>query len=199
MLLVVGEVLSSLRRHIPNYLAGFFTSLGIMVELKNVESASPEEKKQELYHWARMLAATEWEVVCMEAKGNPYMEAAKDEMEKINQSEMERYLYLRREMAISDEVSRIKSATNLGIRKGREEGREEGNLLRLISMVRKKYDKGRSPDETAEALEESVEIIQNIYHAIEENPDKTNDDLLVILQKVDFEHAMATDDPSLIK
>ena len=43
---------------------------------------------------ARLIAAKSWEAVCMEAKGNPYMETAKDEMEKINKSEEERYLYL---------------------------------------------------------------------------------------------------------
>ena len=47
---------------------------------------------------ARLIAAKSWEAVCMEAKGNHYMETAKDEMEKINKSEEERYLYLRREM-----------------------------------------------------------------------------------------------------
>lgn len=51
----------------------------------------------------------------MEAKGNPYMETAKDEMEKINKSEEERYLYLRREMAVSDEKSRMDTARKEGI------------------------------------------------------------------------------------
>ena len=35
---------------------------------------------------ARLIAAKSWEAVCMEAKGNPYMETAKDEMEKINKA-----------------------------------------------------------------------------------------------------------------
>ena len=127
----------------------------------------------------------------MEAKRDPYMEAAKDEMEKINQSEMERYLYLRREMAISDEISRIRTATNQGMKAGREEGRiegriegrEEGSLSLLITLVMKKYDKGMSPIETAEALEESVETIQTIYHIIEENPNKSIDGLIQILKE----------------
>ena len=76
-----------------------------VIELKKLEETSEEEKKQELYRWARMIAARSWEEVCMEAKGNPYMEAAKDVMDKINQSETERYLYLRQEMAITDEKS----------------------------------------------------------------------------------------------
>ena len=54
----------------------------------------------------------------MEAKGSPYREAVVAEMDKINRSETERYLYLRREMALSDEISRIRSAE----RKGKTEG-----------------------------------------------------------------------------
>ena len=45
---------------------------------------------------ARLIAAKSWEAVCMEAKGNPYMETAKDEMEKINKSEEERWLSVMR-------------------------------------------------------------------------------------------------------
>ena len=162
-----------------------------VIELKKLESTCQDGKLSDLYHWAKMLAATDWEAICMEAKGDPYMEAAKDEMEKINQSEMERYLYLRREMAISDEISRIRTATNQGIEKGLQEGLQEGlqkgirdgGVLKLLKLIRKKYDKGKSPDEIAEDLEESLENILIIYRVIEENPDKTNDDLLGILKE----------------
>lgn len=91
-----------------------------MIELKKLEAASDEERKLELYRWARLIAAKSWEAVCMEAKGNPYMEEALGEMDKINQSEKERYLYLRREMAASDEKSRLITAENKGIEKGVE-------------------------------------------------------------------------------
>lgn len=157
-----------------------------VIELRKLERTCPDDAQQELYHWAKMLAATDWEAVCMEAKGNPYMEAAKDEMEKINQSEMERYLYLRREMAFTDEISRIRTATNQGLKEGHEqglkEGLKEGELLKLITQARKKYDKGKSPAETAEALEETVETIQDIYQVIEQNPDKSDSDLLEIFK-----------------
>lgn len=55
-----------------------------VIELKKLEEASEEEKCQDLYRWARLIATKSWEEVCMEAKGTPYMETAKDEMEKIN-------------------------------------------------------------------------------------------------------------------
>ena len=71
-----------------------------VIELKKLESTCQDRKHQALYHWAKMLAATDWEAISMEAKGDPYMEAARAEMEKINQSERERYLYLRREIEV---------------------------------------------------------------------------------------------------
>lgn len=95
-----------------------------MIELKKLEEASEIEKeeKQELYRWARLIAAKSWEVVCMEAKGNPYMEKVKEEMDKINQDKTERWLYLRREMAVSDERSRLLTAERRGEARGEAKG-----------------------------------------------------------------------------
>ena len=58
----------------------------------------------------------------MEAEGNKYMEAAKEEMEKINQDETERWRYLRREMAVCDEKSRLVTARHEGERIGAVRG-----------------------------------------------------------------------------
>ena len=48
----------------------------------------------------------------------------------------------------------------------REEGREEGEILRLIKMVYKKMLKGRTNEEIAEEVEESVELIGHIEEAV---------------------------------
>lgn len=118
----------------------------------------------------------------METKGNPYMEAAKEELEKINQDENQRYLYLRREMAISDEISRLQTATNQGRREGLEEGRkiglEDGEILKLISQIKKKQLKGKTLAEIAEDLEESTDDLVDIYNVIKAYPQDSNDDLL---------------------
>lgn len=121
-----------------------------MIELKKIETASEEEKRQELYRWTRLIAATSWEEIRMEAKGNSYMEAAVKEMEKINQNEEERYLYLRREMALSDEKSRILTAEE----KGREEGRIEG----IKALIRTCQDFGLTIDDTVSRIEQLFEI-----------------------------------------
>ena len=68
-------------------------NLVTMVELKKL-GETPESEQNELYRWARLIAANSWKEVCEEAEGNPYMEEVKEEMKKISQDEKERYLYL---------------------------------------------------------------------------------------------------------
>ena len=86
-------------------------------------------KRQPLYQWAKLIAAQTWEELEQESKGNKYMERALEEMIKISQDEMERYLYLREEMAESDRVSQMQSAKRIG----RKEGKKEGEILKLIA------------------------------------------------------------------
>ena len=89
-----------------------------MVQLKQIESATEEEKQTELYYWVKLLAAKDWQQVEETIRGNPYREAVKQEMYKMSQDEKERYLYLREEMAVSDEVSRMRTAIKEGIKRG---------------------------------------------------------------------------------
>ena len=82
------------------------------------------------------------------AKGDPYMEEAKSVMDKINQDATERYLYLRREMAYIDEQSRIRTAENIGLKRGMERGMERGmkqgieriNELNVRLIREKRFD-----------------------------------------------------------
>ena len=79
-----------------------------MVQLRQIESATEEEKQ----------TAKDWQQVEEIIRGNPYREAVKQEMYKMSQDEKERYLYLREEMAVSDEVSRMMTAIKEGIKRG---------------------------------------------------------------------------------
>lgn len=49
------------------------------------------------------------------------------------------------------------------IEDGRIEGRQEGQLEKLIQLVLKKRDKHYTAEQTAEILEEDIELIQRIY------------------------------------
>ena len=97
-----------------------------MLELKKLKYAKEKQQRKPLYQWAKLIAAQTWEELEQESKGNKYMERALEEMIKISQDEMERYLYLREEMAESDRVSQIQSAKRIG--------RKEGEILKLISI-----------------------------------------------------------------
>lgn len=121
-----------------------------VIQLKKLDEATEEEKQQELYRWARLLAAERWEDVCMEAKGNPYRELAKDEIAKIKQSEKERYLYLREEMARMDERSRMLTAIDEGERRERQK-----NIKATIHMCQKK---GNSKEDVYNDLQEFYEL-----------------------------------------
>ena len=91
-----------------------------------------DEKTKEIYsrkfqfHMIELKKLKELE---QESKGNKYMERALEEMIKISQDEIERYLYLREEMAESDRVSQIQSAKRIG----RKEGKKEGEIQKLIA------------------------------------------------------------------
>ena len=76
----------------------------------------------------------------------------KNEMYKMSQDEKERYLYLREEMAVSDEVSRMRTAKKEGIEQG----------IELTKKIVKLYNKGYSVDQIAKECSMEVSKIQEI-------------------------------------
>ena len=148
-----------------------------MIELKKLKYVKEKQKKKPLYRWAKLIAAQTWEELEQESKGNKYMERALEEMIKISQDEMERYLYLREEMAESDRVSQIQSAKRIG----RKEGKKEGEILKLITQVQKKIARGDSLEKIADDLIEDETVIKPIYQLVQGNPNKTEDDIYQML------------------
>ena len=148
-----------------------------MLELKKLKYAKEKQQRKPLYQWAKLIAAQTWEELEQESKGNKYMERALEEMIKISQDEMERYLYLREEMAESDRVSQIQSAKRIG----RKEGKKEGEILKLITQVQKKIARGDSLEKIADDLIEDESVIKPIYQLVQGNPNKTEDDIYQML------------------
>jgi flagellar biosynthesis/type III secretory pathway protein FliH len=97
-----------------------------VLELKKLKNASRIERKSKRYRWAALIAATTWEDVQKFSKGDPYMERARELIYDMSQNEEERYLYLRQQMAIIDENSRLRTARNDGLEEGLAAGRKEG-------------------------------------------------------------------------
>ena len=133
-----------------------------MLELRKLENVKEKQKRKPLYQWAKLIAAQTWEELEQESKGNKYMERALEEMIKISQDEKERYLYLREEMAESDRVSQIQSAQRIGREEGIQEGKKEGEILKLIVQVQKKILKNKTLSQIADELEENVITIEPI-------------------------------------
>lgn len=60
----------------------------------------------------------------------------------------------------------------------RQDGREEGKYLALISLIQKKLQKGKSLEEIADELEENISVIEPLYDLILANPAADEEDIL---------------------
>lgn len=65
-----------------------------------------------------------------------------------------------------------------GMAQGMAQGMEKGEFFKLLSMIRKKHDKGYSADVIADALEESEAYISEILELLENHPDWTDDQIM---------------------
>lgn len=157
-----------------------------VIELSKIKSTKGKARKQELYRWAKLISANTWEEVREESEGNHYMEKVRDEMIKMSRDESERYLYLREQMAIRDKASQLRSAENRGRREGREEGRQQGEVLKLITMIKKKIEKGDSVAKIADDLLEDTDVIEKIYDIVKKNPEKTREEIWDFLMKTEI-------------
>ena len=63
----------------------------------------------------------------------------------MSQDERERYLYLREEMAYSDEISRMKTAREEGLEEGRKEGKQL--FLQCIRLKKQGFSKEKIAEE----------------------------------------------------
>ncbi|MDO5405834.1 MAG: 3-isopropylmalate dehydrogenase [Eubacteriales bacterium] len=71
----------------------------------------------------------------------------------------------------------------------REKGQSawlEGQMDTLITMVRRKYEKGLSTAETADCLEVAVSVIEDVYEQLRRNPDADNAEICKQLKAVNI-------------
>ena len=101
--------------------------------LSQLVSCSEEEKQTEVYHWAKLISARDWEVLKDMAKRNRYMKEAVEELERLNADKELRYLYLERLKAASDEATMqsyykrlAEDAQKNGLAQGLEQGLSQG-------------------------------------------------------------------------
>jgi hypothetical protein len=74
-----------------------------------------------------------------------------------------------------------KAGEEIGRKAGEEIGRRTGEATNLISLVRRKLEKGKNQTIIADELEETEEKISMIYDLLMENGHKTDEELAVIM------------------
>ena len=130
-----------------------YTSLGELSLEEAVECAVEECIKEGIL--AEFLIQNRAEVISMSI-----FEYNKDEEEKkLRKAEFE----AGREAGIEEgRIAGIEEGRIAGIEEGRMAGLEEGRMELLKQQIQRKLSKGKSIDEIAEELEESVTVIQNL-------------------------------------
>ncbi len=66
---------------------------------------------------------------------------------------------------------------------GKEIGKEKGAMVKLISLVHKKYEKGMPAEKIAGIFEEDPAVVRNICQALQDHPESTDEDIYQLLQE----------------
>ena len=61
---------------------------------------------------------------------------------------------------------------------GIEKGMERGRLLQQIEVIQKKFRKGKPLGQIAEEMEETVQVVEEIYRTVQENPSSSCETIL---------------------
>ena len=124
--------------------------------LNRLDQADEAERQTEVYRWAKLISARDWEDLRRIAMEDQYKAEAVKEMEKINADRKLRYEYISQEIARLDENTRRAEARRKQEKarlEGREEGRKEGRLEQSKVIALKLHQKGTSAGEIAEILD----------------------------------------------
>lgn len=124
--------------------------------LNRLDQADEAERQTEVYRWAKLISARDWEDLRGIAMEDQYKAEAVKEMEKINADRKLRYEYISQEIARLDENTRRAEARRKQEKarlEGREEGRKEGRLEQSKVIALKLHQKGTSAGEIAEILD----------------------------------------------
>lgn len=128
--------------------------------LNRLDQADEAERQTEVYRWAKLISARDWEDLRRIAMEDQYKAEAVKEMEKINADRKLRYEYISQEIARLDENTRRAEARRKqekarleGREEGRLVGRKEGRLEQSKVIALKLHQKGTSAGEIAEILD----------------------------------------------
>ena len=69
------------------------------------------------------------------------------------------------------------------MQKGRREGRLEGELLKLVSQIRKKMLRGCQEEQIADLLEEDIQTVEKICRTVSAHPEKDDQEICQLLME----------------
>lgn len=144
------------------YTDGFGIFTLNLLQIQN-EKVIEKEKDRELFQWAQVFKADSWEEIRMLAQKNEAIDECIYTMAQLSEDEKIRMQCEARKDSIAIE----KGLYSRGLRQGRQEGEEKGQCIKLINLVCRKLQKGKTPDKIANDLEEDISSIQKICDAVE--------------------------------
>ena len=129
-----------------------------VLNLKAIDDDSVAKEPEELYEWAKLFKATTWEEIKMLAEKNEYIADTVVTLRKLTADEKIRMQCQAREDYEHDRATLL--------RQGREEGREEGDIRRLLTLICRKLSKGKELREIADDLEEKEKDLKDMYEFV---------------------------------
>lgn len=121
-----------------------------------------KDENEEIIQWMMFLEATNKEGFEMLAKKNEKIKKAYSILEVISKDDTARAAYEAREAELHDQMTRLKSAREEGLK----EGIEKGKIEMAIEMARKLLSMGLSSEQIANASGISVDEIEKIKKTI---------------------------------
>lgn len=135
-----------------------------VIELPKLNSSKVKEEHKKLYQWACFICAEGEEERAMIEK-DPYIEEAIRELELLERDPERMDEYLFRQKNLSDYVTQM------------EYSRKEGEYTKVIDLVQKKMQGGKTEAEIADALEEDPQTIASICRMIILYPSSSKEEI----------------------
>ena len=135
-----------------------------VIELPKLNSSKVKEEHKKLYQWACFICAEGEEERAMIEK-DPYIEEAIRELELLERDPERMDEYLFRQKNLSDYVIQM------------EYSRKEGEYTKVIDLVQKKMQRGKTEAEIADALEEDPQTIASICRMIRLYPSSSKEEI----------------------
>lgn len=96
---------------------------------------------------------------------------------------LEEQYHIEMESKLGKELNQMCNLSDWVEEIGIQKGMERGEVFTLIKLIQKKYRKKKSLQEIADELEEKEENIEKIYRYVKENPEKTETEILELLEE----------------